>query len=90
MLSTIQTKEELLHNITEQIQKKNNQTNQKKRLYDDMTTEKSTKNTLATAATSTTSPRDVYKEGMKFVNTFKKERAENGKRMDWSYVFLKD
>lgn len=55
-----------------------------------MTTEKSTKNTLATAATSTTSPRDVYKEGMKFVNTFKKERGENGKRMDWSYVFLKD
>lgn len=48
-----------------------------------MTTEKSTENTLTTAATSTTSPRDVYKEGMKFVDTFKKERGENGKRMDW-------
>lgn len=54
-----------------------------------MTTEKSTENILTTAPTITTSSRDVYKEGMEFVDTFKKERDENGKRIDWKLCLSK-
>ncbi|GAA5804607.1 hypothetical protein HPULCUR_010109 [Helicostylum pulchrum] len=60
-----------------------------KQLYDDMMTEKSTENTFTTAPTTTTSSRDVYKEGMESVDTFKKERVKNGKRMDWRLCLSK-
>jgi hypothetical protein len=48
-----------------------------------MTVDESIESTITTIPTITTSPRDTYKEGMEFVDTFKKKRTEEGKRMDW-------
>jgi hypothetical protein len=58
-------------------QEKVTQISQKKRTYDNMTVNESIRSILTTISTITTLPRDMYKEGMEFVDTFKKERAEN-------------
>ncbi|KAI7896229.1 uncharacterized protein EV154DRAFT_492746 [Mucor mucedo] len=65
--------------ISQQIQEKITQVNQKKRIYDDMIADENILTTIPITAPS----RDMHKEAMEFVNKFKNERAENGKRMDW-------
>ncbi|KAG2205765.1 hypothetical protein INT47_003948 [Mucor saturninus] len=79
MMSTLQNKVQPLDTISQQIQEKITQVNQKKRIYDDMMVDEN----ILTAIPIATPSRDMNKEAMEFVSKFKNERAENGKRMDW-------